>query len=164
MSMWRPLFLKCMILDQKLQRMLNDSKIAQLNSERPLHQTAVSAHLVGWAEWKLPLGFSLSCQMLKAYLMVVDIFSDEKLLMKCFHFQRDFLDIELDAYSVQWLSKWPFHPSEMHIQCWKLVFARIPQIPTSSKKNVESMMTTTQQTFLLYIIIIVRCISKDRNG
>ena len=41
MSMWRPLFLKCMILDQKLQRMLNDSKIAQLNSERPLHQTAV---------------------------------------------------------------------------------------------------------------------------
>ena len=30
-----------MILDQKLQRMLNDSKIAQLNSERPLHQTAV---------------------------------------------------------------------------------------------------------------------------
>ena len=31
-----------MILDQKLQRMLNDSKIAQLNSERPLHQTAVS--------------------------------------------------------------------------------------------------------------------------
>ena len=40
-SMWRPLFLKCMILDQKLQRMLNDSKIAQLNSERPLHQTAV---------------------------------------------------------------------------------------------------------------------------
>ena len=32
------------------------------------------------------------------------------------------------------------------------------------KKNVESMMTTTQQTFLLYIIIIVRCISKDRNG
>ena len=42
MSMWRPLFLKCMILDHKLQRMLNDSKIAQLNSERPLHQTAVS--------------------------------------------------------------------------------------------------------------------------
>ena len=41
MSMWRPLFLKCMILDHKLQRMLNDSKIAQLNSERPLHQTAV---------------------------------------------------------------------------------------------------------------------------
>ena len=39
--MCRPLFLKCMILDQKLQRMLNDSKIAQLNSERPLHQTAV---------------------------------------------------------------------------------------------------------------------------
>ena len=30
-----------MILDHKLQRMLNDSKIAQLNSERPLHQTAV---------------------------------------------------------------------------------------------------------------------------
>ena len=41
MSMWRPLFLRCMILDHKLQRMLNDSKIAQLNSERPLHQTAV---------------------------------------------------------------------------------------------------------------------------
>ena len=41
MSMGRPLFLKCMILDHKLQRMLNDSKIAQLNSERPLHQTAV---------------------------------------------------------------------------------------------------------------------------
>ena len=31
-----------MILDHKLQRMLNDSKIAQLNSERPLQQTAVS--------------------------------------------------------------------------------------------------------------------------
>ena len=45
MSMWRPLFLKCMILDQKLQRMLNDSKIAQLNSERPLHQTAVKFFL-----------------------------------------------------------------------------------------------------------------------
>ena len=29
MSMWRPLFLKRMILDHKLQRMLNDSKIAQ---------------------------------------------------------------------------------------------------------------------------------------
>ena len=42
MSMWRPLFLKCMILDHKLQRMLNDSKIAQLNSERPLHQTVVT--------------------------------------------------------------------------------------------------------------------------
>ena len=41
MSMWRPLFLKFMILDHKLQRMLNDSKIDQLNSERPLHQTAV---------------------------------------------------------------------------------------------------------------------------
>ena len=41
MSMWRPRFLKCMILDHKLQRMLNDSKIGQLNSERPLHQTAV---------------------------------------------------------------------------------------------------------------------------
>ena len=41
MSVWRPLFLKCMILDHKLQRMLNDSKIGQLNSERPLHQTAV---------------------------------------------------------------------------------------------------------------------------
>ena len=45
MSMWRPLFLKCMILDHKLQRMLNASKIAQLNSERPLHQTAVPP---GW--------------------------------------------------------------------------------------------------------------------
>ena len=33
-----------MILDHKLQRMLNDSKIAQLNSERPLHQTAVITH------------------------------------------------------------------------------------------------------------------------
>ena len=43
MSMWRPLFVKCMILDHKLQRMLDDSKIAQLNSERPLHQTAL-----GW--------------------------------------------------------------------------------------------------------------------
>ena len=31
-----------MILDHKLQRMLNDSKIAQLNSERPLRQTAVA--------------------------------------------------------------------------------------------------------------------------
>ena len=41
MSMRRPLFLRFMILDHKLQRMLNDSKIAQLNSERPLHQTAV---------------------------------------------------------------------------------------------------------------------------
>ena len=41
MSVWRPLFIKCIILDHKLQRMLNDSKIAQLNSERPLHQTAV---------------------------------------------------------------------------------------------------------------------------
>ena len=41
MSMWRPLYLKCMILDHKLQRMLNDSIIEQLNSERPLHQTAV---------------------------------------------------------------------------------------------------------------------------
>ena len=34
-----------MILDQKLQRMFNDSKIAQLNSERPLHQRAVVANL-----------------------------------------------------------------------------------------------------------------------
>ena len=41
MSVWRPLFIKCIILDHKLQRMLNDSKIGQLNSERPLHQTAV---------------------------------------------------------------------------------------------------------------------------
>ena len=41
MSMWRPLFIKCIILEHKLQRMLNDSKIAQLNSERPLLQTAV---------------------------------------------------------------------------------------------------------------------------
>ena len=40
--MWRPLFLKCMILDHKLQRMFNDFKIGQLNSERPLHQTAVN--------------------------------------------------------------------------------------------------------------------------
>ena len=32
-------------LDHKLQRMLNDSKIAQLNSERPLHQTAVPLKL-----------------------------------------------------------------------------------------------------------------------
>ena len=31
-----------MILDHKLQRMLNDSKIAQLIFERPLHQTAVA--------------------------------------------------------------------------------------------------------------------------
>ena len=46
MSMWRLLFLKCMILDQKLQRMFNDSKIAQLNSERPLHQTAVLYEMV----------------------------------------------------------------------------------------------------------------------
>ena len=30
-----------MILDHKLQRMFNDFKIGQLNSERPLHQTAV---------------------------------------------------------------------------------------------------------------------------
>ena len=29
MSVWRPLFIKCIILDHKLQRMLNDSKIAQ---------------------------------------------------------------------------------------------------------------------------------------
>ena len=43
MSMWRPLFLQCMILDHKLQRMLNDSKTAQLNFERPFHQTAVGA-------------------------------------------------------------------------------------------------------------------------
>ena len=43
--MWRLLFLRCMILDHKLQRMLNDSKIAQLNSERPLHQTAVCCGL-----------------------------------------------------------------------------------------------------------------------
>ena len=43
MSVWRPLFIKCIILDHKLQRMLNDSKIGQLNSERPLHQTAVSS-------------------------------------------------------------------------------------------------------------------------
>ena len=42
MSVWRPLFIKCIILDHKLQRMLNDSKIAQLNSERPLHQTVVT--------------------------------------------------------------------------------------------------------------------------
>ena len=42
MSMWRPLFLRCMILDHKLQRMLNGFKIGQLNSESPLHQTAVS--------------------------------------------------------------------------------------------------------------------------
>ena len=35
-----------MILDHKLQRMLNDSKIAQLNSERPLHQTAVNCNIV----------------------------------------------------------------------------------------------------------------------
>ena len=41
MSVWRPLFIKCIILDHKIQRMLNDSKIGQLNSERPLHQTAV---------------------------------------------------------------------------------------------------------------------------
>ena len=41
MSVWRPLFIKCIILDHKLQRTLNDSKIAQLNSERPSHQTAV---------------------------------------------------------------------------------------------------------------------------
>ena len=41
MSVWRPLFIKCIILDHKLQRMLNDSKIAQLDSERPLRQTAV---------------------------------------------------------------------------------------------------------------------------
>ena len=44
MSVWRPLFIKCIILDHKLQRMLNDSKIAQLNSERPLHQTAVGEY------------------------------------------------------------------------------------------------------------------------
>ena len=44
--MWIPLFLKCMILDHNLQRMLNDSKIAQLNSERPLHQTAVFTHFL----------------------------------------------------------------------------------------------------------------------
>ena len=44
MSVWRPLFIKCIILDHKLQRMLNDSKIAQLNSERPLHQTAVTVY------------------------------------------------------------------------------------------------------------------------
>ena len=31
-----------MILDHILQRMLYDSKIAKLNSERPLHQTPVS--------------------------------------------------------------------------------------------------------------------------
>ena len=43
--MWRPLFLKCIILGHKLQRMLNDSKIGQLNSERPLHQTAVGWYL-----------------------------------------------------------------------------------------------------------------------
>ena len=47
MSVWRPLFVKCIILDHKLQRMLNDSKIAQLNSERPLHQTAVPLGLKG---------------------------------------------------------------------------------------------------------------------
>ena len=41
MSVWRPLFIKCIILDHKLQRMLTDSKIGQLNSKRPLHQTAV---------------------------------------------------------------------------------------------------------------------------
>ena len=44
--MWRALFLKCMTLDHKLQRMLNDSKIAQLNSKRPLHQTAVGSVLL----------------------------------------------------------------------------------------------------------------------
>ena len=42
MSMWRPRFLKCMILVHKLQRMFNGFKIGQLNSERPLHQTAVT--------------------------------------------------------------------------------------------------------------------------
>ena len=46
MSVWRPLFIKCIILDHKLQRMLNDSKIGQLNSERPLHQTAVQFDFV----------------------------------------------------------------------------------------------------------------------
>ena len=45
-SMWRPLFIKCIILDHKLQRMLNDSKIAQLISERPSHQTAVPYDLL----------------------------------------------------------------------------------------------------------------------
>ena len=34
-----------MILDHKLQRMFNDFKIGQLNSERPLHQTAVFKEL-----------------------------------------------------------------------------------------------------------------------
>ena len=37
-----------MILDHKLQRMLNYSKIAQLNSERPLHQTAVALENKKW--------------------------------------------------------------------------------------------------------------------
>ena len=46
MSVWRPLFIKCIILDHKLQRMLNDSKIGQLHSERPLHQTAVKCHVI----------------------------------------------------------------------------------------------------------------------
>ena len=53
--MQRPLFLKCMILDHKLQRMLNDSKIAQVNSERPLHQTAVDPKS------------SINCKMLDKY-------------------------------------------------------------------------------------------------
>ena len=45
MSVWRPLFIKCIILDHKLQRMLNDSQIAQLIFERPLHQRAVRRSL-----------------------------------------------------------------------------------------------------------------------
>ena len=75
-----------MILDHKLQRMLNDSKIAQLNSERPLHQTAVpnkteffftkskktvSEHTAVWCK-----GLSeLSCPILESFNILCNLWS-----------------------------------------------------------------------------------------
>ena len=62
MSMWRPLFLRCMILDHNLQRMLNGFKIRQLNSERPLHQTAVTCCIFVCRQDKMTLACLPACQ------------------------------------------------------------------------------------------------------
>ena len=67
MSVWRPLFIKCIILDHKLQRMLNDSKIGQLNSERPLHQTAVGLESMQSCIVRLSQVITTASEVLKSH-------------------------------------------------------------------------------------------------
>ena len=137
MSMWRPLFLTCMILDHKLQRMLNDSKIAQLNSERPLHQTAV---IWTWAKYR-------NTNTKKLYMVCnLDLRKTQKSKYKnlcAYHIQSGLeqnTEVQIQTISVYGIQSWLEQIIEIQIQRNNVKMVSLPDLVKTQKyKYKESL-------------------------